>query len=112
MALDKNNNNSNSSKQGWTVPRDPPYTGMLRDLMMNLLGASCYYFGRQYYYGNVLHITEAGTTETTTTSSSDDDFLRPPVYHFNNLWWVAFVPLFCSRFPQHRGLGLDMMLKG
>ena len=63
MALDKNNNNNNS-KQRWTVPRDPPYTGMLRDLMMNLLGASCYYFGRQFYYGNVLHITEAGTTDT------------------------------------------------
>mgnify|MGYP005693861629 CR=1 FL=1 len=95
------------------MPRDPPYTGMLRDLMMNLLGASCYYFGRQYYYGNVLHITEAGTTdETTTTSSSDDDLLQPPVYYFNNLWWVAFVPLFSSRFPQHRGLGLEMMLKG
>ena len=82
------------------IPRDPPYTGMVRDFVMNLLGATCYYCGREWYYGNVLTI-DPNNSNTTTT-----------VYYFNNLYWAAFVPLFSSRFPQQLGLGVDMMIKG
>ena len=69
--------------------KDSIWTEMARDFVMNACGTCVYYLGRPWYYTQIV----------------DGN-------NFNNLWWASFVPLFCSRFPPQRGLGVDMMLKG
>jgi len=70
------------------IIRNPPLSGISRDIAMNVIGACVFYLARDWYYKTI------------------------PNNPGNNLWWSAFVPLFCSRFPQKLGLGIDMMVKG